>query len=53
MTIELTNYEKSVIIQALIDYKQKIIGYGSMTEKDKDLIRSLYKDINKIIKKLN
>lgn len=52
MKVELTTYEKSVIIRALIDYKQKVIGYANMTEEDKDLLRSLYKDLNKIIKKL-
>lgn len=52
MTVELTTYEKSVIIRALIDYKWKVIGYADMTEEDKDMLRALYKDLNKIIKKL-
>lgn len=52
MKIELTAYEMSIIIRALIDYKHKIIGYTEMTEQDKDLLRELYKDCNKIIKKL-
>lgn len=52
MTVELTTYEKSVIIRALIDYKWKVLGYVNMTEENKDLLRALYKDLNKILKKL-
>lgn len=52
MKIELSAYEVNVIIQALIDYKHKIIGYAEMSQEDKDLLRTLYKDCNKIIKKL-
>lgn len=52
MAIELSVFEKSVVIRALIDYKRKIWQYAEMTEEDKDLLRGLYKDCNKILKKL-
>lgn len=53
MNIDLTTYEINVIIRALIDYKHKIIGYANMTEEDKNLLRELYKDCNKIVRKLS
>lgn len=53
MKVELSAYEINVIIRALIDYKHKIIGYAEMTEEDKDLLRQLYKDCNKIVRKLS
>lgn len=52
MMIELSVFEKSVLIKALVDYKQKIWQYAEMTEEDKELLRELYKDCNKILKKL-
>lgn len=52
--MEFTVYEKSVLIKAMLDYKDKVWRIGEMTqeEADKDLLRELYKDCRKIIKKL-
>lgn len=53
MTITITEYERSVILRALIDYKQKVVSYAEMTEEDRELLRSLYKDLKKLEKKLS
>lgn len=52
--MELTVYEKSVLIKALLDYKDKVWRLGEMTaeEEDKELLRELYKDCKKLLRKL-
>lgn len=53
MTIDITEYERSIVLRALIDYKHKIIRYAEMSDDDKDLLRTLYKDLKKLEKKLS
>lgn len=53
MTLQITEYERALLIRALRDYKQKVIGYAEMTEEDKELLRELYRDLSKLTKKLS
>lgn len=53
MTLQITEYERALLIRALRDYKQKVIGYAEMSEEDKELLRELYRDLSKLTKKLS
>lgn len=53
MNVELSIYEKSVIIRAILKLKQEVEGYIEMTDEDKELLKSFHKDLSKIIKKLS
>lgn len=51
---DFTVYEKSILIKALIDFKDKVWRLGEMEaeEDQKELLRVLYRDCRAILKKL-
>lgn len=52
--MEYTVFEKSLLIKALLDYKDKVWRLGEMTkeEEKKELLREVYRDCRKLLKKL-